>query len=449
MPNRKYIFIFILLILSNFIYAQNPEPGSLQGLREQNEQQTKKQNQEHFQRNGVEQPQAYNPNQSFTQKQSKRDAEFNKLLTELKQETTLPVNQKHPLEDKLKMLDTNTLVYKQKGTLYHASYWHIVYMLQGKDNFDLKKAVWVSEYPAHQKVSYPQFCAWVQDALSMVKYILLTEKLDVQNADHLHYALRKLYTDTLRMYNPKTKKVITYYPFTYDFNDPMAEANTYNYSVSKLLQTHKGQCHSMPLLYLILAQELKIDAYLSYTPLHSFIQYYDKAGYLQNFETTNGHLATRDYYMASGFIKVEAIRNGIYLKTIVPQKVLATLLIDLANYYQKEMGYSDFLTTCVSQCITYFPNYVNAQLLYENTYTALALNVAKKYNYPPKEEAYKYPDLKEALETLAFIQHNTDESGYEAIAPETYQEWVNPKKKSKTEEKRKKMQDTRQKIQDI
>lgn len=350
------------------------------------------------------------------------------MMTELRNEQALPKAKEHPLEKKLRLIDTGSLEFRQKANLYYNSYSKIVRILEGKDSMNLKRAVWLSEQPVCHNITYIQFCKWIAEAVKTIKYIVKAEGLNIQNQDHVHYALRKLYNDTLQLTDVKTKLSSVFYPFKYDFLDPLGAKDKFNYTVSKLLKKHTGQCHSLPLLYMILAQELHVNAYMSYTPLHSFIQYYDQQGVLNNFETTNGYLATRDYYMASGFIKVEAIRSGIYLKTVTPKQVLAALLIDLGNYYQQELGYSDFLIDCSRQCLRYFPSYISAQLLYENTFTAYTMFVAKGYGYPRKDAINKYPKLSEMLTELSKIQKLTDDAGYEAISQKVYNDWLNPKK---------------------
>lgn len=49
----------------------------------------------------------------------------------------------------------------------------------------------------------------------------------------------------------------------YDFEDYMGAKDWSKMFVSKLLKTGSGQCHSMPLLYLMLAEEMNTEAYLA------------------------------------------------------------------------------------------------------------------------------------------------------------------------------------------
>lgn len=62
----------------------------------------------------------------------------------------------------------------------------------------------------------------------------------------------------------------------YDFEDFYARGDLSKYMVSKLLAQNTGQCHSLPLLYLILAEELGVKAHLCFSPNHSILNYQTK-----------------------------------------------------------------------------------------------------------------------------------------------------------------------------
>jgi hypothetical protein len=74
--------------------------------------------------------------------------------------------------------------------------------------------------------------------------------------------------------------------------------------VTKLLVQNSGQCHSMPLLYLMMAQELGTEAYLSYSPSHSYVMFKDNKSRWNNLELTNGKLITEAAILGSGFIRL-------------------------------------------------------------------------------------------------------------------------------------------------
>lgn len=57
--------------------------------------------------------------------------------------------------------------------------------------------------------------------------------------------------------------------FNYDFNNPFGEKDQSKRYVTKLLATHNGQRYTMPLHYIIIADEFKIKSYIAYSPQHS------------------------------------------------------------------------------------------------------------------------------------------------------------------------------------
>src|SRR5690606_40795390 len=69
------------------------------------------------------------------------------------------------------------------------------------------------------------------------------------------------------------------------------------------------QCHSLPLLYLILAEEMNAKAWMALAPQHAYIVFESDKG-LINFETTNGHLVDDEWIMKSGFISTNSIKRS-------------------------------------------------------------------------------------------------------------------------------------------
>ena len=80
--------------------------------------------------------------------------------------------------------------------------------------------------------------------------------------------------------------------------------------VQKLLVTGKGQCNSLPKLYLILAEEIGAEAHLALSPNHSYIKFPDDEGNWHNIELTNNMLTTDAFILNSGYVKAEAIQKA-------------------------------------------------------------------------------------------------------------------------------------------
>lgn len=115
-------------------------------------------------------------------------------------------------------------------------------------------------------------------------------------------------------------------PFSYDMTDP-AGTKLVNKLLPTYLRTRKGNCISMPILFVILADRLGLNATLSTAPRHVFVKYTDEAGKVWNIETTSGATPARDEYVREkmGPFTDEAIANGVYMKTLSRKEALAVI----------------------------------------------------------------------------------------------------------------------------
>ncbi len=152
----------------------------------------------------------------------------------------------------------------------------------------------------------------------------------------------------------------------YDFNDFFGEKNWSNMFVTKLLITGKGQCHSMPLLYLALAEKLSAKAYLSLSPQHSFIQCFNENGYRYNFETTNGNFVNQTWLMQSSYINATALKNKTYLDTLSNRELYAQLLSDLLQNYSSKVGYDEFSEQLTNHILAINPKNLVAIMMQAN-----------------------------------------------------------------------------------
>jgi len=115
-------------------------------------------------------------------------------------------------------------------------------------------------------------------------------------------------------------------PFQYDLSDPFGQQPGAQ-MLTHYLATRKGNCVSMPMLFLALGEKLGLDLTLSTAPLHVFVKFTDRAsGRTWNLETTSGAGFTRDeHYRKILPMTDEAVRNGVYLKTLTRHEALALI----------------------------------------------------------------------------------------------------------------------------
>lgn len=160
----------------------------------------------------------------------------------------------------------------------------------------------------------------------------------------MNYAIQQLYEHPNVYFDTKTQLTHTVPPFKYDLEDYMGEKDYTNLFASKLLGKGSGQCHSLPLVYLMIAEQLGAKAWLSLAPSHSFIQFMDNRGRLLDFETTNGNIVSGSWVAGSGYINGKALRNKTYLDTLSRRQLYARCLSDLLLGYLNKFEYDDFGT---------------------------------------------------------------------------------------------------------
>ncbi len=293
------------------------------------------------------------------------------------------------------------------------------------DNFSITKAIFLTESAWYDNPpSFDEFNKAIQSRADLVKAILKREGLDDKNNIAINYAIQKLYKQENQFTDPKTKRVFTVPKLGYDFNDFMGEKNWANMFVTKLLITGKGQCHSLPLLYLAMAEKLRAKAYLSLSPQHSFIQFFDKNGYRYNFETTNGNLVTQTWMMQSTYINATALKNQTYLDTLSSRRLYAQILSDLLMNYTIKLGYDPTSTAMANKILSIDKNNVIALMSLANVYTFIARDKLKQAGNPPANQLSNYPEANEAYQNMQRSYELIEQTGFQDMPKEDYQRWL-------------------------
>lgn len=113
--------------------------------------------------------------------------------------------------------------------------------------------------------------------------------------------------------------------FSYDLADPLGQ-KLGNRQLSTYIRTRKGNCVSMPTLFLIVADRMGLNVHLATAPLHMFVRYTDQAGAVSNLEATSGGYAARDaWYREKTLITDRAIESGAYMRTLSKRETVAEL----------------------------------------------------------------------------------------------------------------------------
>ncbi|MBD9624011.1 hypothetical protein IB279_13770 [Ensifer sp. ENS06] len=128
-------------------------------------------------------------------------------------------------------------------------------------------------------------------------------------------------------------------PFEYDLTDPLGDTLA-NRKLSRYLETRRGNCVTMPILFQLLGERLGLRVTLAEAPLHLFVKYTDDDGKEWNLETTSGGGFTRDvWYRQKLPMTDRAVEIGTYLRPLSREELIATMAAYLVEHYLSSGDY--------------------------------------------------------------------------------------------------------------
>lgn len=334
-----------------------------------------------------------------------------------------------------KFANLNSELYKKLQPYYEAAFDSINQMLSGVRPLDLKKAIFLVENAYYQnKMKYADFCKLIDNKVYILNQIIEKEKLSRNNNVALNYAIQQLYMKSVK-YTDKNNVAKVHPQFKYDFEDYMG-ANDYSKQfVTKFLYSGKGQCHSMPLLYLILADEIGAKANLVFSPNHSYIAFPDNEDNFYNFECTSACFPSYSYIMSSGYVSKEAIKSGIYTLPISLKENIANQLNDLAIQQMFQLkGIDDYQLKCAKRTLEVYPNDIMALMTISNHQTAKTEAATCYAGWPDKEEIQNIPELKKEFDNRNNLYDYVDNLGYAPMPENEYNKWLNAVKLEKAKQ---------------
>ncbi len=254
-------------------------------------------------------------------------------------------------------------------TRYRQAFENIVSMLEYPKPSSFKRAVFEVENAWFEGgLDRQGFQQELNLLTSLARQVIQSRELTYSGSDkpitEIHAALFTVMTDTLDLVLPNNIQV-RHLPFRYDFEDIFGRNSWPQMFVSKLLTIKAGNCHSLPYLYKILAEEMGTTAHLALAPNHLYIKLRNSQSGWYNTELTSGHFPIDAWLMASGYVHLDAIQNGLYMDALTTEVSLALTLVDLAKGYQRKTGGSDpgFVLNITEKALEYAPNNINALLL--------------------------------------------------------------------------------------
>lgn len=155
-------------------------------------------------------------------------------------------------------------------------------------------------------------------------------------------ASSRLKLDTLLKYLYQSGSWNNNNPFHYDLDDPLG-TRIHSKLLVNYLASRKGNCVSMPILFVILGQKLGLDVTLATAPTHLFVKFRDEQGQWLNVETTSGGFKLDSSYQRELDISDQALANGVYLRPLSKRESAAAMLSTLMEFFRRSGRYEDVL----------------------------------------------------------------------------------------------------------
>ena len=222
--------------------------------------------------------------------------------------------------------------------------------------------------------------------------------------------------------------------FKYDLeNDPTGTKIFGNNLMAKYLQSRRGNCVSMPILFLILGQKLGLDVTLSTAPNHVFLKVRDETGTYQNIEATTGGPKKDSSYERELAISKRAIESGVYLRTLTKTESVAVMAHTLLEYYCDKKENNLNKVHAVADLILQFnPKNADAMVHKGSTY-AYVLNRRFKSKYSSYEAIP--PELRDEatslMKNIGFWYDKAQALGWQEETKEAKQAYMQMVKRAK------------------
>jgi len=312
-------------------------------------------------------------------------------------------------------------------------------MLKGEKPISFKRAVFITEN-AYVKglLNYDEFTFQIDALVKLSKSVGASDGLEYNKGDRnqvlMAGAIYKVMKDSLVFESPDKKIRLQNIPFTYDMEDFCGEEDWTKMFVTKLLYEQTGNCHSLPALYKIIADEVGVKAWLAIAPNHTYIkQWSDKTGWY-NTELTTGRFPFDAEIKHNSYIKTEAIAAGVYMDTLSSKEIISYVITDLTQGYLKMFGNSDIATPLkwLDTALIYYPGYPNAMILRAELLKKRYEQVMKDKGATQFSKLWTNPAMKEKFDEVQRAYFNVHQVGYRRMPKEMYLNWLFRVKKDTT-----------------
>jgi len=350
-------------------------------------------------------------------------------------------NQKKILEqlgnDYTKIYSLNSFADNAQTKAYYSAFENLSKL--NPENYSIADATFLVEnaFYNNDKNFQNTFQNYIQKATKIIRSEITKKKIDDDDSPSKNVEIFKYFSQ-----DTKQNGQVVHKAMKYDFDDYFGTKDYSKMFVSKLMKTNSGQCHSMPLLYLILAEQLGAKANLVMSPNHSYIRFEDSDGEMQSIELTNGMFSTDTFVLNSGYIKSEGLQSGIYMKNLSEKELLSQTFVDLASGYIHKFGYDEFVAKVLEKALELNPNNVNASAWKSNTDQTRFLQATKRLGLNPQntedfENIKKNPHLVGQMLEIKHGHEKIEKAGYSTMTSEEYSTWLGSLQKGENKQKNK------------
>lgn len=301
--------------------------------------------------------------------------------------------------------------------LFEKAYTGIKQMLDDKKQISFKQAIFLTENAYHEgRLNETWYNSKIDSIKKECKAMITAKGLQGKPTSG-NWAIFGYMTQPIPYNNN--------HAYSYDINNFTSE-NPQSQFVYWLLKNKKGTCHSLPLLYLLLAQDLNAEAYLVTAPMHLFVKHKDQYGEWWNLELTGGGYSRTSFVVESFKITDKQMESGFYMKPFNKKQTLAYLLEDLRNYYEEKTGgvYWDDLNLKIAELgLKYLP--ASQHLLTKADVIKYKLDKdMAKVRLNDYSKITPYPNLIKQRQYYLKLKKQIEATGYKPVSQQWYEDMV-------------------------
>lgn len=312
-----------------------------------------------------------------------------------------------------------------KGS-YDTAFYRLRKMVNNQD-YNFKQAVFEVENAYYnQQLIYNDFESVIQTLSQCCKmWIDANHQNKYSYPDSINvlknYSIFMVIKDTIFFSKNRYKA-----PYSYDFEDFFGRNDWTKMFVTKLLASNSGNCHSLPYLYKILADEIDAKCWLSLAPNHIYIKNRCKKIGWYNTELTSSQFPIDAWIKASGYISLDAIRNGIYMDTLSNKQNIVLCMYDLAMGYYKQTGNIEdgFIIQCCDLALQHYPNHIGTLLLKAQILKKQFESIMSNNNAKIPSDVFHISKAKDIYDEMETLYVSIAKAGYYEMPEEMYLNWL-------------------------